>query len=210
MRIEGRHRFAAPPERVWQRLQDPQTLADTLPGVRRLQATGPDEYAISLTVGVGAVKGGFDGSFAVADKREPESCTLRGSARGSAGSAQAEVRVRLAGDDGGTVLDYQGDAKVAGPIAGVGQRMLAAAARQNTARFLEAMDRALLAPAEAPAGTTPARAGGAGAQGPVGVYTRRRSTEPAAVELRWYAAGLLTGAALVLAGVAAGRWAGRR
>ena len=48
MRIEGRYQFAAPPERVWDALQDPRTLAAALPGVRRLEVVGPDRYAISL------------------------------------------------------------------------------------------------------------------------------------------------------------------
>jgi uncharacterized protein len=202
MRIEGSYRFAAPPERVWRALEDPETLAATLPGVRRLEVIGPDRYTIGVAVGVGAVRGSFDGTFAVVDKREPRACVLRGSVRGSAGSAEAQASVRLdGGQDGGTLLSYEGDATVTGPLAGVGQRMVAAAARQNAERFLTAVDRALTAPdgAEAAAGEpAPGRvfAGPAPAPGPAG--------------LRWYVAGLLTGAAVALAGVAVGRWAGRR
>jgi hypothetical protein len=78
---------------------------------------------------------------------------------------------------------------------------VAAAARQNAERFLAAVDRALAAPegAEAP---TPAAAAGRVFTGPAPV--------PGPAGLRWYLAGLASGAAIALAGVAVGRWAGRR
>src|SRR5918912_655554 len=92
MRIEGRYRFAAPRQRVWAALQDPATLAATLPGVRRLEVLEPDRYAVSLDLGVGAVRGTYDGVVTVADRVEGEACTLRGSGRGAAAGAPAPAR----------------------------------------------------------------------------------------------------------------------
>jgi uncharacterized protein len=191
MKITGGHEFTASREDVWRALQDPDALAATLPGARRLERTGPDEYAISVDVGVGAVKGTFDGTFALTDKQEPESCTVRASASGRPGSVSVVARMAMSED---AALTYEADATVTGPLAGVGQRLMAAAARRTTEQFLTALDEHVTAPraAEAPSRdivAPPARVG----------------TDPKVV-----VASALGGFLLALVGVAVGRWSARR
>ena len=41
MKITGEHAFVSSRERVWAALEDPQMLANALPGVKRLDVTGP-------------------------------------------------------------------------------------------------------------------------------------------------------------------------
>src|ERR671918_1595001 len=130
MKIEGRYQFNSGRQDVWKALQDPQTLATTLPGVRRLEVVGPDRYAVMADVGVGSVKGVYDGSFGLEEKKDFENCLLRGSARGSAGSVEVDVKVRLEDDNGGSLLFYDADAKGAGPIAGGGERRIGGAAKK--------------------------------------------------------------------------------
>ena len=204
MKIEGGYTFSAPRAAVWSALQDPRMLAATLPGVRRLEVVGPDRYSLDAMLGVGAVKGSFDGTFEIVDKDEPESCTLRGSARGAPGSVQTTARVHLHERDGGTVLEYDADATVAGSIAGVGQRMLAAAAKRTASEFFGAVDRALSdGLPEAPA---------AEERAPTTAETGRVFTAPPrpAQDVRSFAAGVAAGFLLALAGVAVGRWSARR
>jgi carbon monoxide dehydrogenase subunit G len=195
MRIEGSYTFAKDRRDVWRALQDPQTLASTLPGVRRLEVVGPDRYSITAHFGVGSVKGLFDGIFEVADKEDFESCTLRGSARGSSGATQVEARVFLADSDGsGTNLTYAADASVTGAIAGVGQRMIQAASKRMAQQFFQAVDgyRA----GEMVAAET------AGAEGTGHVFTRQ---PPPPMDWRPFAAGIVVGFVLALVGVMVGR-----
>ena len=134
MKIAGEHRFGEPPERVWEALHDPGMLAAALPGARRLEATGDDAYAMAVDVGVGSVKGTFEGTFALSEQQPPDACTVTARASGRSGSVEAVARMRLTGVDGGALLAYEADATVAGPLAGVGQRLIAGAARRTTAR----------------------------------------------------------------------------
>jgi uncharacterized protein len=187
---------------VWKALQDPQTLAATLPGVRRLEVVGPDRYAVAAQVGVGSVKGLFDGTFSVEDKKEFESCVLRGSARGASGAAQVEAAVRLSdGQNGGAALDYQADATISGPIAGVGQRMIAAASKKMATQFFSAVDSydGTAAPADEQT-AAPERA----AEGRV----FERPPSPAS-DSKTFIRGVAVGFALALIGVAVGRWTAR-
>jgi uncharacterized protein len=195
MRIEGSYTFAKDRRDVWRALQDPQTLASTLPGVRRLEVVGPDRYSIMAHFGVGSIKGLFDGTFEVADKKDFESCLLRGSARGSSGATQVEARVFLADSDGsGTNLTYAADASVSGPIAGVGQRMIQAASKRMAQQFFQAVD------GYSPGETVAAEP--AGAEGTGQVFTRQPSPP---VDWRPFAAGIVVGFVLALIGVMVGR-----
>ena len=192
MKIEGEHEFTASRAQVWDALQDPDMLAGALPGVKRLEPTGPDAYAITVSVGVGAVKGVYDGTFALADKQEREACTVRASASGGPGSLEAVARMRLRdGTDGGASLSYEAEANVSGPLAGVGQRLVAGAARRTTREFLEALDRQITQPQAA---VEPARAQ------PPAAAAATRGWDPKVVAL-----SALGGFLLALIGVAVGR-----
>jgi carbon monoxide dehydrogenase subunit G len=201
MKVSGEHRFRASAEQVWDALQDPAILAATLPGARRLEPTGPDEYAISVDVGVGSVKGTYQGTFALTDKVEREACTVRATASGRPGSVTTEARMRLSADADGARMSYEADATVTGPLAGVGQRLMGAAARRTTEQFLSALDERIVggAPAPEPAAAEAAAPGAAIVP-----------AAPRATDARVVVASALGGFALALVGVAVGRWTARR
>ena len=199
MKVSGEHRFTHSCHEVWQALLDPAALSATLPGARRLEPTGPDEYVISVDVGVGSVKGTYDGTFALSDKVEREACTVRATASGRPGSVTAVARMRLAdGDNGHAVMTYEADADVTGPLAGVGQRLMGAAARRTTGQFLQALDDYITTP-------TPAAAEGTGER-------RYEMARPQAVaaDTKVIVGSALAGFVLALIGVAVGRWTARR
>jgi uncharacterized protein len=192
MKITGEHTFTQSRDAVWRALHDPAALRAALPGARMCEPTGDDAYAISVDVGVGSVKGTFDGSFALTDEEAPEACTVRASATGRPGSVSVVARMRMSGDG---VLSYEADATVTGPLAGVGQRLMAAAAKRTTAQFLSALDEHIAAPATAP--MEPARE--------LEPVPARGGTDPKVV-----VASALGGFLLALVGVAVGRWSARR
>jgi len=201
LKIQGRYVFRADRRSVWKALQDPELLAATLPGAKSLEVVGPDRYKITADVGVGSVKGTYDGIFSVADKKDFESCVLRGSARGGAGSIEVEALTRLSDSDGGTVLAYDADAKVSGPIAGVGQRMIGAASKRMSKEFFGAIDGALTGAAVAAGSSTEAAA----EVGPAEVGRVYAKPQTPRSDNRAFLAGLAIGFALAIIGVIVGR-----
>jgi carbon monoxide dehydrogenase subunit G len=201
MRITGEHHFTRSRDEVWEALHDPAVLAATLPGARALDPTGDDAYAISVDVGVGSVKGTFDGTFALSEEEPPEACTVRASASGRPGSVEAVAQMRLAERDGGVLLTYEADATVTGPLAGVGQRLMGAAARRTTAQFLTALETTIVSPPaeEAAQATLAGEARGA----EVVVAPR------GGADTRVVVGSALAGFVLALIGVAVGRWTAR-
>jgi carbon monoxide dehydrogenase subunit G len=217
VKLEGEHRFTSSRSDVWRALQDPQILANSLPGVKRLEVDGPDRYKVTVTVGVGAVKGAYDGTFSLSDKQELESCTVQAEASGPPGSVAATAAMRLSdADGGGTLLTYDADAKVTGPLAGVGQRMVASAAKKTTREFLAAIDRELT---NGPSPTTSKTATadpavdsavtGPSGPPPAGVFA---PSSPAGGDggLKLFAGGALMGFLLAVAGILIGRRTAQR
>jgi carbon monoxide dehydrogenase subunit G len=141
MKIRGEQVLKSERAEIWNALQDPEVLSNTIPGLQRLEILGPDRYAVTVKVGVGSVKGTYDGTFALSEKEDQKACRIQAKAGGGPGSVEAIAQMRLADQDGGgTMLSYEADAAVTGPVAGVGQRMIGAAANKTTREFLTALD----------------------------------------------------------------------
>lgn len=168
MRITGSFNVEAPREAFWDALQDPAVLARTLPGCESLQALGDDAYAATLTAGVASIKGTYAGTVQLRDKQPHDSYRLSAEGSGAPGTIRADATLRLEDAGAGTLVTYDADAVVGGMIGGVGQRMIAGAARKTAGEFFTAVANEVLhGPATAPAGVVPGAPGapGAGAVG---------------------------------------------
>ena len=219
MKITGTSTLAAPPQQVWDAVHDPAVLARCLPGCERLTELADDHYAMTVTAGVAAIKGTYDGEVALLEPQPPSSFAMRASGVGAPGTVDALVVVRLAETpEGGTELTYDADASVGGAIGGVGQRMLSGVTRKMAGQFFAALDADI---AGAPAGLAPAEAQVASTGEPGGVlpapaprsFAGRASgtAEPSVLEgSRGFALGVVAGGVVALLGVALGARLGRR
>jgi carbon monoxide dehydrogenase subunit G len=149
MTLDGSHHFKAPRDRVWALFNDPGVLARATPGCERLNPIGPDEFEATLSVGVAAVKGTYQGRLAITDKRPPEGYTLHVEGTGRPGFVKGEGRLSLTEQDGGTLATINAEAQVGGLIAAVGQRLVGAAARLLMSQFFSALEAELDKPATA-------------------------------------------------------------
>jgi uncharacterized protein len=149
MTLDGSHHFKAPRDRVWALFNDPGVLARATPGCERLNPIGPDEFEATLSVGVAAVKGTYQGRLAITDKRPPEGYTLHVEGTGRPGFVKGEGRLSLTEQDGGTLATINAEAQVGGLIAAVGQRLIGAAGRLLMSQFFSALEAELDKPATA-------------------------------------------------------------
>ena len=145
MKVTGGATLHAPASAVWAALNDPAVLVQSIPGCERLTATSQDTYDLTVTAGVGSITGTYTGQIALTDQQPPTALTLRASGSGSPGTVTTTVLVQLTDNSNETVLRYDADATIGGLIAGVGQRMLAAAAKRQATQFFTALDELLLA-----------------------------------------------------------------
>jgi uncharacterized protein len=143
MKIAGEATLHAPIDRVWQALRDPAVLVRTIPGCERLEAARPGTYLMTVTAGVASTEGTYSGTVRVYDSQPQSSFAINASAAGVPGTLGTDVQVRLSEVDGSTLVSYDADAAVGGPIGGVGQRMLTTVLRKTADEFFAAVDDAI-------------------------------------------------------------------
>lgn len=212
MKISGSNDVPFPVGQVWDALLDPRVLVATIPGCERLAATGENAYDMTVTAGVAAIKGTYQGQCALSDLNQHQSLVMRLSGAGAPGTIDATVDVSFTESAPGTTrIDYTADAVVGGMVGGVGQRMLTSVSKRMAGEFFGNVARAIAAPpspvvelVETPGAETsgagpvfaaPAKAGGMGA----GIGSQDD-----------FVKGIAVGAGLVVLGVVVGRLFGRR
>jgi len=212
MRIAGEATLQAPVDKVWDALLDPSVLVRTIPGCERLETTGENAYAMTVTAGVAAITGTYSGTCRLTDLHPGKSLVLSAQGAGAPGTIAADVKVQFGDNgDGTTQLTYDADAVVGGTIGGVGQRMLSSVSKRMAGEFFGNVDGVLNGAAAsvdttAPDTTAPVSVGEPPSGAAVFTAPRKTSTGSPDELLK----GVLVGAALVLAGVAAGALASRR
>jgi hypothetical protein len=213
MRIAGEATLRAPVDKVWDALLDPAVLVRTIPGCERLEATGENAYAMTVTAGVAAIKGTYSGTCELRDLEPHQSLVMSAQGAGAPGTIAADVTVGFRDNgDGTTSLDYDADTTVGGMIGGVGQRVLSGVAKKTAGEFFQAVDDVLAgrgptvpAPRAEPAELAAAAPGAA-----AGVYVAPGKPPGGAFATDDFVRGAVFGAGVALAGVLVGGLLGRR
>ena len=178
MKIAGTSVLHAAPDKVWAAITDPAVLAGVIPGCQELKPLGDNHFALTVSMGVAAIRGTYAGEVKLYDMTAPTQLTMRAAGAGGPGTIDTTVGVTLTDQgDGTTQLSYDATATVGGPAGGVGQRVLSSVAKKTAGLFFSAIDDVMTgrkpvggvaptpvaAPAAAPAGAAyePAAAGAA-------------------------------------------------
>ena len=136
--VEGQRTFAAPPERVFALLTDPDVVASALPGVRghnvldrdhwQAKVKPPFPLAPALTI-----------AFEVVERREPEHAALH--AHG--GGADVRSSFDLEPVEEGTAMRWRSELALSGLLGRFAGAGLEAVARRQAERMLAAVERSL-------------------------------------------------------------------
>ena len=215
MKLQGTATLHADRERVFAALTDPGVLSRCIPGCESLDLIGEDSYKMTVSAGVGAIRGRYDGQVTLTELVRPDGYVMNARGAGAAGTVDATCRIDLTDDGEQTQLTYSADATVGGPVAGVGQRMISAVAKRMAGQFFSAVDDELTgarAPLR-PSATAPSAAAGDGRTVPRGETTylpapRRGELFP--TDARPVLLAGVGGAMIALLGAAVGGWLARR
>ena len=85
MKITATYTFDAPRQAVWDLLQDTEAIAACLPGCEALDPIDEHRYRATLTVGIAAVTGRYEGTVEMQDLDPPNSYRLVVEGRGKPG-----------------------------------------------------------------------------------------------------------------------------
>lgn len=144
MELSNTRIVAAPPARVWEALNDPETLKACIPGCERFEQDGDGAWSTTVATRIGPVSARFNGRVELLDATPPTGYTLRFNGQGgAAGFASGEAKVNLVPDAGGTALTYAASAQVGGKIAQIGSRLIDMTAQKMAGEFFSKFEAAL-------------------------------------------------------------------
>ena len=139
MEISGSYTFNAPTDRVWALLMDPAVLASCIPGCDRFEPDGVDRYNVTLTVGLAAITGTYNGTVVLTDMIPNTSYGLVVEGQGRPGFVKGSSAIVLRAEGATTVVDVSAAVQTGGPIARVGQRLIGSIAKMMLDRFFECL-----------------------------------------------------------------------
>jgi carbon monoxide dehydrogenase subunit G len=125
MHFEGAVDIAAPRDRVWAFLMDPEQVGQCGPGVESIEVVDDTHFKAAAKVGIGFISARFVVNMEFTDVTAPEAATIkaRGQAPGSAVDATAQMRLSEGGG-GSTTMDWSADVTISGTLASVGARLI--------------------------------------------------------------------------------------
>ncbi|MBO39335.1 MAG: carbon monoxide dehydrogenase [Rhodospirillaceae bacterium] len=136
MDMTGEYRIAAPRERVWEALNDPEILKICIPGCEELNKDSDTELSAKVSTKVGPVSAKFTGKVTLSDINPPEGYKITGEGQGGvAGFAKGGAEVKLEEDGNETVLTYTATAQVGGKLAQIGSRLIDSTAKKMAGQF---------------------------------------------------------------------------
>ena len=146
MRIEGSSEIPVARQQVWDAFLDPSVLEKAIPGCEKLEAVGEGEYKATLKVGVGPIKGTFEGKVRLFDLAPPNTYRMAVEGTGGPGFVRGDAGMALSDAEGAaTRVAYTADIQVGGLIASVGQRMLGGVSKMMLDQFFSRMTELLTA-----------------------------------------------------------------
>jgi len=136
MDMNGEYQIAAPRQRVWEALNDPEVLRLCIPGCEEIVKLSDVEWTPKVTAKVGPVKAKFGGKVTLSDLDPPNGYTITGEGTGGAACfAKGGAAVKLIDQGDGTLLTYTVKAQVGGKLAQIGSRLIDGASRKMAEEF---------------------------------------------------------------------------
>jgi carbon monoxide dehydrogenase subunit G len=125
MQFKGTVDIAAPRDRVWAFLMDPNQVGSCGPGVESIDVIDEDHFKAKAKVGVGFISAKFVVDMTVAEKNEPDLAVLKAHGQAPGSAVDATANMALSGPaEGPTTMDWSADVLIAGTLASVGARMI--------------------------------------------------------------------------------------
>ena len=124
MKLSGSYQINLDKEKVWDALNDPDILKQSIPGCEEFIKNSDTNFTAKATNKIGPFNASFSGEIELQNLKPPHSYKITGSGNSLVGFAQGEADVKLEDSDGGTKLIYSVDAQVGGKIAQVGSRLI--------------------------------------------------------------------------------------
>ncbi|WP_340149743.1 carbon monoxide dehydrogenase subunit G [uncultured Sneathiella sp.] len=136
MQMNGEELINAPRAKVWDALNDPEILRQSIPGCQTVEKVSDTEFTATVKVKVGPVSANFKGNVTLSNIDAPNGYTITGEGKGgAAGFGKGSADISLTDSDDGTLLSYNANASVGGKMAQIGSRLIDGTAKKLAGEF---------------------------------------------------------------------------
>ena len=139
MHLEGTVEIAAPRQRVWDFLTDPQAVARCAPGLESIEVVQAGRrFKAVASLGLGSIKSRFTVDVEWVEMSPPERAVARahGTASGSAADVMAEMLLTEPAP-GSTSLKWAAEVTITGTIASLASRMMGSVTEKLAGQFFD-------------------------------------------------------------------------
>jgi carbon monoxide dehydrogenase subunit G len=153
MIVEGTTSFAAPRQVVWDVINDPAQMAQTMPNVKSFTVQDDRHWSADVAVRLGLGSLNMSIQFDKTEERPPEYAALKAKGTGVGALLSMETKFELSDAANGTDMKWHADVQIAGPVGAMGQRVIQPIVNQQVKQVLAALDKQVQAAAAADGGT---------------------------------------------------------
>ncbi len=144
MQLTGKHVVNASPSKVWEMLMDTDTLARIVPGISRLEKTTDNKFKSILEIKLGPVNSSFTSDLQMEEINVEKGFTLKVQQNSKIGNANAAIKISLLPVyEKQTEVAFDGDAKLSGMLAAMGQRLIGGVSNTLTKQFFSNLEKEL-------------------------------------------------------------------
>jgi carbon monoxide dehydrogenase subunit G len=141
MNIRGEKQFDASRDTVWEVLNDPSRMAQSMPGVESFDVKDDRHWTanVKIPLGLGALR--MSVAMEKVEEREQEFAKMAIKGNGVGAVMNMQTSFHLSDADAGTTMNWEADVHILGPVGSMGQRVLQPIVNQQVEGVLSALDK---------------------------------------------------------------------
>jgi carbon monoxide dehydrogenase subunit G len=143
MKLNGSHKSKASSAQVFNAILNPEFLKASIPGCNGVEYISPNQIKVDITTPLPGLRGPFQIVINIVNQQAPNNLELQVVRQGKGGSINATSKIQIADEADGSLLTYEGNADLEGPIAVVDNPLGRPFVNNGLNNFFKSLDKEL-------------------------------------------------------------------
>jgi carbon monoxide dehydrogenase subunit G len=143
IKFNGEFEVKRTPEEVYDFLTDPGKFAPLLPDYQGMSVQDATHFTVKVNVGISYIKGTAEVKMELAQAERPNRAQYKGSGSVAGGNVSLIAGFDLAGVNGGTRVNWQGEAQIFGRLTSVAGGLLEPLGKKQVQKLIGGLQAAL-------------------------------------------------------------------
>jgi uncharacterized protein len=144
MKLNGTHKFKATSSQVFNAILNPEILKSCIPGCDSIEYLDNKRMQANISTPLPGLKGPYGIIINIAQQQAPRYLELQVQRQGRGGSVNAVSQINLSDENDGTLLTYNANAELDGPIALANNPIGQGMTKNTLGTFFKNLDKAIV------------------------------------------------------------------